>query len=188
MKKILIALLTTISAVVLLFSYRTSTQAIAPTALDAAPADTGSDDAGTAQDETTPEAASTPTPSASSTPAGSDASSGSSDTGSSDSSGTASASGTGLKDGTYTGTSVNTRFGPVQVRITISGGKITEATAITYPSSSGRDVAINRYAIPQLQQETVSAQSANIDMVSGATYTSDGYIGSLQSALDQAKS
>ena len=84
------------------------------------------------------------------------------------------------------GSSVHTRYGPVQVRLTIRNGRIVTATAIDYPSSGGRDREINSYAIPLLQRETVAAQSARIDTISGATYTSDGYRGSLQAALDAA--
>jgi uncharacterized protein with FMN-binding domain len=86
---------------------------------------------------------------------------------------------------TVTGTSVDTRWGPVQVKITVVNGKITSAQAVDYPENNSRDQEINSVAIPQLQQETISASSAQIDMVSGATYTSQGYIQSLQSALDQ---
>jgi len=93
----------------------------------------------------------------------------------------------GLKDGTYTGQSTDTRWGPVQVRITVSNGRITAADAIDYPMNNGRDQEINQYAIPQLVSETLQAQSAQIDMVSGATYTSQGYTTSLQSAIDQAR-
>ncbi|QNE22655.1 FMN-binding protein [Kribbella qitaiheensis] len=84
------------------------------------------------------------------------------------------------------GTSVPTRYGPVQVRVTIKAGRIVAATAIDYPTEGGRDREINSYAIPVLQRETLVAQSARIDTVSGATYTSDGYRGSLQAALDAA--
>ncbi|MGN6608767.1 MAG: FMN-binding protein [Jatrophihabitans sp.] len=87
---------------------------------------------------------------------------------------------------TYTGSAVDTVWGPVQVQITVSNGKITKATAVVFPLNNGRDQEINSYAIPALQQETIKAQSAQIDMVSGATYTSTGYIRSLQSALNQA--
>lgn len=87
---------------------------------------------------------------------------------------------------TVTGDSVDTRWGPVQVQITVTDGKITAANAIVYPQNNGRDQQINSHAIPQLNQETVAASSAQIDMVSGATYTSEGYLGSLQSALDKA--
>jgi uncharacterized protein with FMN-binding domain len=76
----------------------------------------------------------------------------------------------------------------VQVRITVSDGRITAADAVDYPMNNGRDQEINRFAIPQLQNETLQAQSAQIDMVSGATYTSEGYTTSLQSAIDQARS
>jgi uncharacterized protein with FMN-binding domain len=85
---------------------------------------------------------------------------------------------------TVNGAVVDTNYGPVQVQITVSGGRITHAEAIVYPQGSGRDQEINSYAIPQLDQETLDAQSAQIDTVSGATYTSDGYRQSLQSALD----
>jgi uncharacterized protein with FMN-binding domain len=88
--------------------------------------------------------------------------------------------------GTVTGGAVATRWGPVQVQITVSNGKITQATAVAYPNSNGRDQQINAYALPVLAQEAVVAQSAQIDHVSGATVTSDGYVASLQSAIDQA--
>ncbi|WP_328667812.1 FMN-binding protein [Streptomyces sp. NBC_00328] len=88
--------------------------------------------------------------------------------------------------GTVTGDSVQTRWGPVQVRITLKDGKITESTAVVYPSDNPRDQEINSYALPELRRETLAAQSAQIDSVSGATYTSDGYRQSLQSALDSA--
>jgi uncharacterized protein with FMN-binding domain len=74
----------------------------------------------------------------------------------------------------------------VQVQITIRSHRIVKATAIDYPQDSSRDREINSYAIPQLDDEVLQAQSAQIDTVSGATYTSDGYRGSLQSALDSA--
>jgi uncharacterized protein with FMN-binding domain len=84
------------------------------------------------------------------------------------------------------GQSVDTRYGPVQVQITIRSHRIIKATAIDYPQGSSTDRQINDYAIPQLDDETLQAQSAQIDSVSGATYTSDGYTTSLQSALDSA--
>jgi uncharacterized protein with FMN-binding domain len=101
--------------------------------------------------------------------------------GSSSSAGGSSATGTK----TATGDSADTRWGPVQVKITVVDGKITAAEAVDYPQNNPRDVEINSWAIPQLQQETLSANSANIDMLSGATYTSQGYAQSLQSALDK---
>ncbi|MEU3839832.1 FMN-binding protein [Streptomyces sp. NPDC028635] len=87
---------------------------------------------------------------------------------------------------TATGDSVDTRWGPVQVRVTVTGGRLTDVTAVVYPTENPRDQEINAYAIPQLRREALDAQSADIDSVSGATYTSDGYKQSLQSALDSA--
>jgi len=84
------------------------------------------------------------------------------------------------------GAGVQTAYGPVQVQVTLNGGKITAATAVVYPQQTSRDQRINAQAIPILQSETLSAQSAHIDAVSGASYTSQGYATSLQSALDLA--
>ncbi|UUU20761.1 FMN-binding protein [Streptomyces sp. DSM 40750] len=101
--------------------------------------------------------------------------------------GDAEGSGAGQATGTQvlTGSAVQTDYGPVQVRITVNGGKITNAEALQQPSG-GRSTQISGTAIPQLNQNAVSAGSADIDAVSGATYTSGGYKESLQSALDQA--
>ena len=107
----------------------------------------------------------------------------SSGSGSSGSSGSASASG---GDGNYTGQSVNTPFGQVQVQVTVSGGTITDVTALHLTDADGRSRQISNYAAPILHDEVLSAQSANVQMVGGATYTSEGYLMSLQSALDQA--
>jgi uncharacterized protein with FMN-binding domain len=87
---------------------------------------------------------------------------------------------------TLQGSTIDTRWGPVQVQVTLKDGKITKVTALRLPDGNQRDREINDFAVPQLTQETLSAQSARIDSVSGATYTSDGYIRSLQSALDKA--
>jgi uncharacterized protein with FMN-binding domain len=101
-------------------------------------------------------------------------------------SGGSSGSATGVR--TLTGDSVQTRYGPVQVRVTLENGKLTDVTAVTYPQENPRDQQINSYAVPQLTREALTAQSADIDTVSGATYTSEGYRTSLQSALDSASS
>jgi uncharacterized protein with FMN-binding domain len=74
----------------------------------------------------------------------------------------------------------------VQVQITVRAGRIVTAEAIEYPTQDRRDQEINSYAIPQLDEAVVQAQSAQVDTVSGATFTSEGYVSSLQSALDQA--
>jgi len=86
---------------------------------------------------------------------------------------------------TVTGSAVDTRYGAVQVKVTFSGTTITAIDTVQYPNRSSRDVEINDQALPILQQEALASQSANIDTVSGATYTSEGYIQSLQSAIDQ---
>ncbi|MEV6839118.1 FMN-binding protein [Streptomyces sp. NPDC051133] len=86
---------------------------------------------------------------------------------------------------TVTGKVAQTQYGPVQVRITVSGGKITQAAAVQAPKGGLSDQK-TALAVPKLNQEAVTAGNANIDAVSGATYTSTGYRQSLQSALDQA--
>lgn len=151
MRKIVIAVMGTISGLVLLFSYHTSTNAEATIGTGAGEQDAGAGTAST--DPTAPSAT---------------ASSGTSTSGS------------------YTGDAVQTKWGEVQVQITVKAGKITAADAVEYPNGNGRDQEINTYAIPQLNAEVVAAQSAKIDAVSGATVTSDGYISSLQSAIDAA--
>lgn len=87
---------------------------------------------------------------------------------------------------TITGSVAQTEWGPVQVEITVSGSQITHVQVLQYPNDNPKDVQINSYALPVLVDETLSAQSADIQMVSGATVTSDGYISSLQAALDEA--
>ncbi|HEX7473712.1 MAG TPA: FMN-binding protein [Candidatus Limnocylindrales bacterium] len=91
-----------------------------------------------------------------------------------------------LRDGTVTGQLEDMRFGPVQVQVTIASGQITDVTALQLPSG-GRSGRISSFAEPALRSEVLSAQSANIDIVSGATYTSEAYVQSLQSALDQLR-
>lgn len=88
--------------------------------------------------------------------------------------------------GTFTGPEVMTRWGIVQVEVTIDGGQITDARAVQVPDGNARDAQINSYAVPILESETVSANSGNIDAVTGATVTSEGYVESLQAALDEA--
>jgi uncharacterized protein with FMN-binding domain len=88
--------------------------------------------------------------------------------------------------GQATGQVSETPFGPVQVRISYANGKITDVVAVQVPSDRFRSQAIAAYAVPILRSEALQAQSAQIDTVSGATYTSQGYAMSLQSALDQA--
>lgn len=99
---------------------------------------------------------------------------------------TGSTGSTGTATKTVTGSAVDTRWGPVQVQVVLTGGKIGSIGVLQAPDGNSRDQEINSYALPQLTQEALAAQSAQIDMVSGATYTSGGYMQSLQSALDKA--
>jgi major membrane immunogen (membrane-anchored lipoprotein) len=157
MRRITLWLFSTVAAVVLLFSYRTSTEgasaASSPAVASAPPAGGSADDNGG---------------------------------GASSDDGTSGGGGTSSAGKTYAGSVAQTRWGPVQVSITVSSGKITDVAVPTYPSNNGRDVEINSQALPILRQETLAKQSADIDAVSGATVTSDGYKESLQSALDAA--
>ena len=145
MRRIVTAFATTVTAIVLLFSYHTSTGGSGATTA-------------TVVSAASPATASSAASSTSTTSAAT----------------------------TYTGDVAQTRWGPVQVAITVAGGKITAADAVQVPTGNQRDVEINAVAVPILDQEVVSAQSAQIDTVSGATVTSDGYLASLQSAIDQA--
>lgn len=163
MRRITVVITSTIAAVVLLFSYRTSTNATAantPTTDDTATPTSGST-AGT-----------TVTPSASSSASGSSTSTSGSST---------------LNSGTFTGDAVTTQWGVVQVQITVTDGTITAAKAVQYPDQNDKDQRINAYAVPRLNSEVTAAQSADIDAVSGATVTSNGYVQSLQSAIDAAQ-
>jgi len=119
-----------------------------------------------------------------STTSGTASGSGSSGNGSSGS--TASGTGGSSVSGTFTGDATETRYGPVQVRITVAGGKITDVTALQLTDHDGRSVQISQQAAPILRQEALAAQSASIQAVSGATFTSEGYTTSLQSAIDKA--
>lgn len=170
MRKIITGLMGTISGVALLFSYHTSTATQAATV-----AATATEDSQSAA--TTPNAAESQ---------GSSSSSSSGSTASEPSpSGQATESTAGVS-GTFTGDAVQTRYGAVQVEITVQDGVITSSAAIQYPNRDRHDQQINSYAVPVLNAEAVDAQSAHIDAVSGATYTSVGYVRSLQSAIDEA--
>ena len=86
-----------------------------------------------------------------------------------------------------TGEAIDTIYGPVQVKITVKGGKITAVTATDIRKTRRATTRSTPTRSPRSTQETLQASSASIDSISGATYTSQGYIGSLQSALDQAR-
>lgn len=92
-----------------------------------------------------------------------------------------------FKNGTYNGTSVNAFYGNIQVQAVITGGKIASVQFLQYPNDRARSIAINTLAMPNLSQEAIQAQSANVTIVSGATDSSNAFMQSLASALTQAK-
>lgn len=169
MKRVALAIFGTVAGLVMLLNFKTHTSTAS---IPAAVATTGPNTGGTSSGSTP--AASTPSASASAT----------STSGASGTSASKAASSTGTK--TVTGDSVDTQWGPVQVQISVTNGKITAVRAVDYPQNNGRDQEINSYAIPALNQEALTAGSAQIDSISGATVTSGGYISSLQSAIDKA--
>jgi uncharacterized protein with FMN-binding domain len=87
---------------------------------------------------------------------------------------------------TVTSDVARNQYGDVQLKVTVSNGKITKIEALQVPQNDRKSAEINAYAVPQLQASALQAQSANIDTVSGATFTSDSYKSALQSALDKA--
>ena len=102
--------------------------------------------------------------------------------------GAAGASGSGTyKDGTYTGSVDDAVWGNVQVQVVIQNGKITSVQFLQHPNDRSRSIEINQYADPILINEAIQAQSANVDIVTGATDSSDAFIQSLTDALAQAK-
>jgi uncharacterized protein with FMN-binding domain len=92
------------------------------------------------------------------------------------------------KDGQYTGDSADAYYGFIQVKVTISGGKIADVVFLDYPQDRRTSIEINSQAMPYLKQEAIAAQSAQVDIVSGATDSSRAVVKSLQSALNKARS
>lgn len=175
MRRITVWLLSTVAALVLLFSYRTST--MGPGGESSAIASGTGTGSGTWSGTDGSTGTDDPTGSTGSDPGGGSTDGGAANGG---------ASTGGAANGTATGSVAQTRWGPVQVKITVSGGKITDVSAVQVPDNNHRDQEINDYAVPILRQEALAAQSARIDTVSGATVTSDGYRESLQAAIDAA--
>jgi uncharacterized protein with FMN-binding domain len=161
MRRVILAICATAVGLVLLLSFKTHTQTAAPGASPAA-------------------ALGSPSPG----PSGTTASTGTASTAGGTTGQTAPASTGAAK--TFTGAAWPTIYGPVQVRVTVKAGKLSAVTAVEYPTDTPRDYQINTFAVPQLNAEALAAASAKIDTVSGATYTSGGYVGSLQNALDKA--
>jgi uncharacterized protein with FMN-binding domain len=96
------------------------------------------------------------------------------------------AAGTPANSGTFSGTTIQTLYGPVQVRIVVSGQKVIDVQALQLPRDRARSAFISQYSAPLLRTEAIQAQNSQIDIVSGATYTSIAYERSLDSALKQA--
>jgi len=164
MRRIAIAVMSTISGLVLLFSYHTSlgsgggsSTTTLPDPNQSTPADTAAADSGAASPGATDPGAATQQ-----------------------------SAGANTVSGTFTGDVVDTQWGPCQVRIVVKNSKIGKATAVQFPNGNHHDDEINSWAVPQLQQATVAVNGAGFDALSGATVTSEGYRGSLQSALDKA--
>jgi uncharacterized protein with FMN-binding domain len=171
-RRITLALVSTIAALVLLFSYRTSLSGPGGGAAGTAPAgivDSAGSDSAAGGDSAGP-ADPTASPSTGRSPAAK--------------SSTATRA-PASRTVTVNGTVVDNGFGPVQVQVKITSGKIVDVTTLALPPD-GHSQRINSYAVPQLRQEVLQAQSAKVDTVSGATDTSYAYVQSLQAALDAA--
>lgn len=145
----------------------------------AAPVATANPSGGTPTTTSTPDAGTPPT----TTPAAGTPTS----TGSGSNTGTGTGA-SGYKDGTYTGSVADAVYGKLQVAVTISGGKITDITWPVYPNSPGHTSEVSASALPALKQEVIVSQSANVNVVSGATQDSQAFQESLAAALSQAKS
>jgi uncharacterized protein with FMN-binding domain len=91
------------------------------------------------------------------------------------------------KDGSFTGSVADAYYGNIQVRVIIQNGKITDVQFLQYPNDRDRSIRINTFAMPLLKQEAIQAQNAQVDIVSGATDSSQAFIESLSSALSSAK-
>lgn len=91
-----------------------------------------------------------------------------------------------VADGTYDGAVINTRYGTVQVQAVMSGGQIADVIAVKLTDVDGRSVAISRQVAPMVHDEVLAAQSAHVSNITGGTYTTQGYLQSLQAALDAA--
>ena len=159
-----VAILATIVGVVLLFSFSppAATSAVVP-GQTTTPAPTGTPTPAASGGGTPP-----PTPATSGTPTPSAASS------------------SAYRDGTYQGQDYPNQYGDVQVKVIVSGGRISDVQPLQLPTDRARSAEISQQAAPLLHDEVIQAQSANIDILSGATFTSESYAQSVQSALDQA--
>lgn len=187
MRRISFWLLSTVSAVVLLVGFDASQQGTSVTATGPLTSGGTTGGSGSSSANGSGQTSGDGSGSGNGSGSGSGNSSGSGKgTGNGSANGSGSGSGSSAAAKTVTGDVAQTIWGPVQVQLTIKGGTITGVKILQYPNGNPRDVEIAQYALPILMNETTAKQSAQIDMVSGATYTSEGYVQSLQSALDQA--
>jgi uncharacterized protein with FMN-binding domain len=151
--------------VVLLFAFRTPQAAPPATAVTTPATSPSSNPTPTATPSgAPPSAGSSPTPTATPTPAAS-----------------------GLRSGTFTGQTYSDQYGNLQVQVVISGGRITDVKLLQYPQNEPQSSFISSQALPLLREEVLQAQSAKIDAISGATFTSENFAASVQSALDLAR-
>ena len=175
MRRVILALVGTAVGLVLLLSYKAHTTSTVSSAVSGLE----------------PGAALGSTPGATTEPAdgaGASASPGSSPSSSATSGSTSgsSSANTAAKSGVFVGDPITSQFSTIQVEITVSGSKISNITVLQDSDDEEHSAQVDNYAIPILRSEVLSAQSANVDVVSGATFTSQSYTQSLQSAIDRA--
>lgn len=181
MRRVAPAIAGTVAGLVVLLTFKSHTGTSAVSAAPAGTAGPGGSPGTSSPAGTTNGAGGTaPSGGASGTRGG-----GSAPSGGSASPGTAPGQGDAAGARIITGNVANTIYGPVQIQAAVRTGKIIKVTILQQPSTTAHDLQIGAFAFPQLEAETLSAQSDKIDMVSGATYTSEGYIQSLQSAIDR---
>ena len=181
MRRVALAIAGTVAGLVVLLTFKSHTGTSAVSAAPAGTAGPGRSAGTSSRAGTTNGAGGTaPSGAASGTRGG-----GSAPSGGSASPGTAPGQGDAAGARIITGNVANTSYGPVQIQAAVKAGKIIKVTILQQPSTTAHDLQIGAFAFPQLEAETLSAQSDKIDMVSGATYTSGGYIQSLQSAIDR---
>ncbi len=182
MRRVVLAIVGTVAGLVVLLTFKSHTGT--PVVSAAAPAGAAGPGgtAGASSGAGTANGAGGATPSGAARGTGGG---GSAPSGSSASPGTAPGQGDATSTRIITGNVANTIYGPVQIQAALKAGKIIKVTILQQPSTTAHDLQTGAFAFPQLEAETLSAQSAKIDMVSGATYTSGGYIQSLQSAIDR---
>lgn len=193
MRRIVLWAMSTLTVLVLLFSYSTSRSSSAVVAAETRQVTTSSktsdstgSTSGSSSASSTDSSGQEPTDDTAADDTAGSGTTSSGSSGTSGSSGSSGSSGTSSAAKTYAGDAVMTRYGNVQVQITVEDGRITAAEVLQVPWNDRHDQMINSAAVPVYNEETVTAQSAQIDVVSGATYTWDGYTQSLQSAIDQA--